>query len=242
MKKKIFVVALVVCILAISIASATIAYFTDTESATNTFTSGNVAIKLTETQTVDGVSTTKVVGKDGFTGYDYGTVHPGLTYDKYPAITNTGSENAYLAAKIVIKNVAASNVDANVTKVLTAEAATGKTLVSDFLSGNVFADANYSVKYNTTADSIEIYVIYETVTTTNDSITLFEEVVVPAGWGNDQMAHLENMNIVITAYAVQTTGFVADTANGLTAAEVAIKAAFGGGTDATNSDFVNYFN
>lgn len=234
MKKKIFVVALAVCILAFSIASATIAYFTETKTATNTFTSGNVAIKLTETQIVDGVSTTNVVGEGGFTGYDYGAVHPGLTYDKYPAITNTGSENAYLAAKIVIKNVAASNDDANVTKVLTTEAATGKTLVSDFLSGNVFADANYSVKYNTTADSIEIYVIYETVTTTNDSITLFEEVVVPARWGNDQMAHLENMNIVITAYAVQTTGF--------DSAEAAIEAAFGGGTDATNNDFANYFN
>ena len=46
LKKKIFGIALVVGILVVSIVSSTMAYFTDTDSKTNVFTSGNVRITL----------------------------------------------------------------------------------------------------------------------------------------------------------------------------------------------------
>ena len=48
MKKKITAICLCVALLAIAIVGATLAYFTDTKSATNTFTVGNVKIKLLE--------------------------------------------------------------------------------------------------------------------------------------------------------------------------------------------------
>ena len=48
MKKKLTVIFLCVALLAIAIVGATLAYFTDTKSATNTFTVGNVKIDLLE--------------------------------------------------------------------------------------------------------------------------------------------------------------------------------------------------
>lgn len=48
MKKKVTAIALAVCILAVAVIGATMAYFTDTDSKTNTFTFGGVDIELTE--------------------------------------------------------------------------------------------------------------------------------------------------------------------------------------------------
>ena len=48
MKKKLLVLGLCVALAAIAIAGASLAYFTDTKSATNTFTVGNVKIDLLE--------------------------------------------------------------------------------------------------------------------------------------------------------------------------------------------------
>ena len=50
MKKKITAIFLCVALLAIAIVGASLAYFTDTDSATNTFTVGNVKIELIESQ------------------------------------------------------------------------------------------------------------------------------------------------------------------------------------------------
>ena len=50
MKKKIVAICLCVALLAIAIVGATLAYFTDTKSATNTFTVGNVKIDLIESR------------------------------------------------------------------------------------------------------------------------------------------------------------------------------------------------
>ena len=50
MKKKLLVLSLCVVLAAIAIAGASLAYFTDTKSATNTFTVGNVKIDLLESR------------------------------------------------------------------------------------------------------------------------------------------------------------------------------------------------
>ena len=50
MKKKLLVLGLCVALAAIAIAGASLAYFTDTKSATNTFTVGNVKIDLIESR------------------------------------------------------------------------------------------------------------------------------------------------------------------------------------------------
>ena len=50
MKKKITAICLCVALLAVAIVGATLAYFTDTDNATNTFTVGNVSIDLIESR------------------------------------------------------------------------------------------------------------------------------------------------------------------------------------------------
>ena len=50
MKKKITALCLCVALLAVAVVGASLAYFTDTKSATNTFTVGNVSIELIESK------------------------------------------------------------------------------------------------------------------------------------------------------------------------------------------------
>ena len=81
LKKKIFGIALVVGLLVISIVSTTMAYFTDTDQATHTFTSGKVDIELAN-NAVKAVS---------------GSIFPGMTIgDKATVTTVAGSESAYV--------------------------------------------------------------------------------------------------------------------------------------------------
>ena len=53
MKKKITAICLCIALVAIAVVGATLAYFTDTKTATNTFTMGDVKIKLDETNVND---------------------------------------------------------------------------------------------------------------------------------------------------------------------------------------------
>ena len=48
MKKKIIAISLIVAMLAVAIIGGSLAYFTDTDAATNTCTVGNVEIDLIE--------------------------------------------------------------------------------------------------------------------------------------------------------------------------------------------------
>ena len=48
MKKKVTALCLCVALLAVAVVGASLAYFTDTKTATNTFTVGNVSIDLLE--------------------------------------------------------------------------------------------------------------------------------------------------------------------------------------------------
>lgn len=65
MKKKIISLALVVAMVAIMLTSFTLAYFTDTDSATNTMTVGNVAIEQYEYERKPGVAYNATLTNDG---------------------------------------------------------------------------------------------------------------------------------------------------------------------------------
>lgn len=56
MKKKILALSLCVVMAAIAIVGGTLAYFTDTDKATNTFTVGNIDINLTESKRSGSIS------------------------------------------------------------------------------------------------------------------------------------------------------------------------------------------
>ena len=95
-KKKILALALVAVIAVTAIAGASLAYFTDTKTAENTFTMGNVKIVLDETDITnpEGDRVTR-------NAYD---VYPGAVVTKDPIVHNTGKNGAYIRATVNVNN------------------------------------------------------------------------------------------------------------------------------------------
>ena len=92
MKKKITALCLCVALLAVAVVGASLAYFTDTKSATNTFSVGNVKIDLIEQQK----------GENGLVPFTQNkTLVPGKSNDgnavsKIVTVKNTGKNDAWV--------------------------------------------------------------------------------------------------------------------------------------------------
>lgn len=110
MKKKITAIFLCVALVAIAIVGASLAYFTDTKSATNTFAVGNVEIQLIEQQRgengLEPFEQNKklypIVGSAQGEKDEYGMPTAKNYVDKMVTIKNTGSEKAYIRAYFAI--------------------------------------------------------------------------------------------------------------------------------------------
>ena len=108
MKKKITAISLCVALLAIAIVGASLAYFTDTDSATNTFTAGGVKIKLIEEQSnadhtgfvpYEGDKVLMpIVGSAQGDKYLNGQPKAANYIDKVVTIRNTGKSAAWIRA------------------------------------------------------------------------------------------------------------------------------------------------
>ena len=96
-KKSVLMAAIAVMLVAVLVVGGTLAYFTDTKSATNTFTVGDVKIKLDESNVND-------PNGDRVTSNEYTGVLPGIQYKKDPVVTNTGKNDAYVRAVVTIEN------------------------------------------------------------------------------------------------------------------------------------------
>ena len=95
MKKTIAIVALVVLV-AVASVLGTLAYLTDTKKVENTFTMGDVKIKLDETNVKD------PEGKR-VTENEY-AVYPGAVVTKDPIVHNVGANGAYIRATVNVSN------------------------------------------------------------------------------------------------------------------------------------------
>ena len=201
MKKKLFMITLAVCLIVLSIASTSLAYFTDTEKKATVFTAGNVEIALS----LDDLNELKLF--------------PGQEYTKSAAISNIGSEDAYVGAIIRLRG-------ASINSVLAPTSAAGNVpvAISSLLNGLDVSD--YVVKYQTLDNGYDIFVVKKTelkgktdTATATASATIFSKICIPKEWDNAQMGAIKGASIEIIAYATQTVGF--------TSAETALKAAFG---------------
>lgn len=88
MKKKILALCLVIALAATAVIGGTLAYFTDTDDATNTFTVGNVDIELTEPNW-------EKTGKE-----DAKEVYPGEALAKDPTVENVGANPCFVRVKV----------------------------------------------------------------------------------------------------------------------------------------------
>ena len=188
---------------------ATFAYLTSTDSVTNTFTVGNVQIKLDEAKAnPDG---SLVANADRVKANSYKLL-PGHTYNKDPMVTVLkGSESCYV--KMTVTFSKAAELDAIF-------APNGADMTSIFKG---YDSTNWIYKGNTkdTENNTRTYEFWykEAVAAPTADVALdalFDQIVVPGTITNTQLATIEGMTITVNAYAIQADGF-ADAAAAWTA-------------------------
>lgn len=112
MKKKLVAISLVVAMLAIAVIGGSLAYFTDTDEATNTFTAGGVAIDLIEQQVNEEGTALEdfeqnqvlmpIVGSAQGEKDDFGQPVAENYIDKMVTIKNTSTSDAWVRAYFAI--------------------------------------------------------------------------------------------------------------------------------------------
>ena len=178
----------------------TMAYLTSTDEVQNTFTVGQVSIKLDEAKAnTDG---TLVEGADRVKANSYKLL-PGHTYAKDPMVTVlNGSESSYI--KMTVTFSKANELDAIFDP-------DGATLTTIF---NGYDSSNWTYKGNTknAADNTRTYEFWykEAVAAPDGNVALdalFDSITVPGEITNEQLATIEGMTITVNAYAIQADGF-----------------------------------
>lgn len=186
--KKAIVAALCAGTLVVGSVAGTMAYLTSTDEVVNTFTVGNVAITLDETD-VD--NSTPNAERDQANSYK---LMPGQTYEKDPTVhVASTSENCYLFVKV------ANGITA----------IEGATTVANQMAakGWVVVDAVKGIYVYTTDQTNPAVVAADT------DVPVFENFTVAGNVDNDTLANYENQQIVVTAYAIQADGFDNKTAS-----------------------------
>lgn len=200
MKKKILVACLCVALAVLTIAGTTLAYLTSKDEVTNTFTVGNVQIKLDEAKAnPDG---SLVANADRVKANSYKLI-PGHTYNKDPMVTVLkGSESSYI--KMTVTFSKAAELDAIF-------APTGADMTSIF---NGYDSTNWIYKGNTedTEANTRTYEFWykETVAAPDADVALdalFDQIKVPGTITGEQLETIEGMTITVNAYAIQADGF-----------------------------------
>ena len=226
MKKKTIALLLVlVMIFGISV-GGTIAYLTDKEAVTNTFTVGNVKIKLTETKIENGVATDdRIQGSATETVGNQYHLLPGLSYKKDPMVTILeGSEESYI--RMIVTVTDCKDVDAAITEAneLRAAAALSPIRLTDMFGGYNAKKWILKNETKTAIDGTEDYQrTYEfwyanpiaghadnkngSEDQDNNLEPLFTTLKVPGEIDNDSLAAIADMTIVVEAHAIQAAGF-----------------------------------
>lgn len=212
MKKKITAAALVVALLAIAVIGGSLAYFTDTDTATNTFTTGKVDITLNDQFTQNSKLLPATVDKDN---------NILNAVDKVVSVTNNkGSENAFVRVHIAVP----SSID---------------NLIGLWNNGAAnwnWNDTNTRIDYTTTINNVEYNVVCltysEKMSANSTTSNVFEWVTLDPSATNADMAAVNgNFNIIVVAEGCQADGF--------SDAFTALKAAFGT-PSATENPWNNY--
>ena len=200
MKKKLLIMSVAMVLVCAFAVGMTIAYLTSTDEVVNTFTVGNVRIKLDEAAAnPDG---SLVPNADRVKANRYKLI-PGHTYNKDPMVTVlSGSEESFIKMTVTFSNSA--ELDAIFDP-------TGADLLKIF---NGYDSANWTYKGNTkdTKANTRTYEFWykETVAAPDGNVpldALFDSITVPGNINNDQLATIEGMTITVNAYAIQADGF-----------------------------------
>ena len=201
-KKKIVSLCLAAVLVVMAIAGATVAYFTDTKTAKNTFTMGNVQIKLDETNVNDPEG-------DRVSSNEY-NVYPGAVVTKDPIVHNVGKNAAYIRATVNVSNwmnlVGAYYPDFKETfpndgykaalNLLVGTLGEGWSVVG-VEAGDVFTIGQFDAKFILKYDGV--------LAAGADTTAMFQTVTIPAGIDNANADSFDEVKVV--AQAIQADGF-----------------------------------
>ena len=205
-KKRFVAILLCVTLVALAAIGATFAYLTDSKTVNNTFTMGNVAIKLDETNVNDPTG-------DRVTSNTY-NVYPGAVVTKDPIVHNTGKNAAYIRATVNVSNwmnlCAAYYPDFKYTfgqegykaalNLLVGELGEGWSVVG-VEAGDTFTigqfDAKFILKYEGALDGA--------LAAGADTTAMFQTVTIPTGIDNVNADSFSGVKVV--AQAIQADGF-----------------------------------
>ncbi len=181
MKKKVALTAAAVALVGTLAVGGTLAWFTDTETATNVVTMGEVDILLEE----DGTASNELdAGVTTETGLSYSDIVPGDTLAKKVKITNL-EQPAYVRAKVKLVTTskailsALNNNDSTDDLLINGQSTTWERVGNDFVATLNAPD----------------------VLAKGEEWTVFTSVKVPTSWGNEFVR--ESFNLVVTAEAIQ---------------------------------------
>lgn len=201
-KKRFVAILLCVTLVALAAIGATFAYLTDTKTVDNTFTMGNVAIKLDETDIKNPTG-------DRVTSNEY-NVYPGAVVKKDPIVHNTGKNVAYIRATVNVSNwmnlVGAYYPDFKenfpsdgykaALNLLVGELGEGWSVVG-VEAGDTFTIGQFDAKFILKYDG--------KLAAGDDTTAMFQTVTIPAGIDNANTDSFKEVKVV--AQAIQADGF-----------------------------------
>ena len=187
--KKALLLALCAVLLVAATVMGTMAYLTSTDTVTNTFTIGNVAITLDEAK-VD-VNGTAVTPAERVKANTY-KLMPGHSYTKDPTVHVTaGSEDSWIFVKVEngIANFEASTVEGGYKTIADQITDNGWTALKDVAGV-------YYKKYTKGADAVDLKVF--------DNFKIADDANTMTGWSS---ISADTTKVTVTAYAIQFDGF-----------------------------------
>lgn len=207
-KNKALLLSLCAVLLVAASVLGTLAYLTDTETVKNTFTVGKVGLSLDEADVKpDGSYETNHDSRVQANEYH---LLPGHTYYKDPTVTvDAKSEDAYVRMVVKVENIDQLKLALTDSKYYGAD---GVFLLQNLVTGwdaNTWLFKGYTEKTDGTEGYYEFR--YKEVVKKSENATklddLFETITVPGEIDNTHLAYLDNVNIVVTAHAIQADGF-----------------------------------
>lgn len=197
-KKNILSLVLALTLVAALAVGGTLAYFTDNDTETNTFTMGKVDINLKESNEND-TNGNPVWDEDGL---EYENVLPGAKPDKLARVeVLSGSADCYIMVK----------VDLNSEDMWDEQAQTGFT-AADFDAlytavKTAIDDTKWTVTEVGTGADKYLQCVYKTVAKEGDNLDLFSAIEIPKSFTNNTAG--KTFTIDLKAYAIQSENNVA---------------------------------
>ena len=216
MKTKSKALLLTLCAVLLVTASVlgTMAFLTSTASVENTFTVGSVKITLDEAKVTPDGKPVEGAARVAENSYK---LMPGHTYTKDPTIhVDAASEDCFIRAKVTLTNakewiaIATRYADNKVENIIKG---TSDDIwwVSQPAVDNEKNTVTYTFVYKNESHTDELGKRIWTSTDSKD-LVLFDEIAIPGGLTNDELAAVGSSKITVVAEAIQADGFETEAA------------------------------